>query len=75
MVTIITDDDLCGVIAIGDHIRESSKKAIDALHEMGLECVILTGDSQQTVEYVAKELGIDQVFAEVLLYEKADNVK
>lgn len=60
------DDDLCGAIALGDQIRESSKKAIDALHEMGLECVMLTGDNRQTAEYVAKEPGIDQVFAEVL---------
>lgn len=42
---------------------------------MGLEVVMLTGDNQQTAEYVAKELKIDQVFAEVLPNEKADKVK
>jgi Cu2+-exporting ATPase len=42
---------------------------------MGIECVMLTGDNRQTAEYVAKELGIDQVFAEVLPDEKAEKVK
>ena len=72
---MIIDDSLAGAIALGDQIRESSKRAINALHEMGIECIMLTGDNQQTADYVAKELGIDQVFAEVLPDEKADKVK
>jgi len=75
VVFVIIDDQLAGAIALGDEIRESSKKAIHALHEMGIECIMLTGDNRQTAEYVAKELGIDQVFAEVLPDEKADKVK
>ncbi|MDX1641929.1 MAG: copper-translocating P-type ATPase, partial [Balneolaceae bacterium] len=75
VVFVIIDNKLCGTVALGDKIRESSKKAIKTLHEMGLECVMLTGDNQQTADYVAKELDIDQVFAEVLPDEKADKVK
>lgn len=75
VVFVIIEDKLCGAIALGDEIREESRQAIQQLHEMGLECVMLTGDNQQTAEYVAKELGIDQVFAEVLPDEKADKVK
>ena len=75
VVFLIIDDQLTGAIALGDQIRESSKKAINALHEMGIECIMLTGDNRQTAEYVAGELGIDQVFAEVLPDEKADKVK
>ena len=75
VVFVIIDDQLAGAISLGDQIRESSKKAINALHEMGIECIMLTGDNQQTAQYVAKELGIDQVFAEVLPDEKADKVK
>ena len=75
VVFVIIDDSLAGAIALGDQIRESSNRAINALHEMGIECIMLTGDNQQTAEYVAKELGIDQVFAEVLPDEKADKVK
>lgn len=75
VVFVIIDGKLTGAIALGDEIRESSQKAIQALHEMGIECIMLTGDNQQTAEYVASELGIDQVFAEVLPDEKADKVK
>ena len=75
VVFVIIGDQLTGAIALGDQIRESSKNAIDALHKMGIECIMLTGDNQQTADYVAGELGIDQVFAEVLPDEKADKVK
>ncbi|WP_103665350.1 heavy metal translocating P-type ATPase, partial [Gracilimonas amylolytica] len=75
VVFVIIEDQLTGAIALGDQIRESSKNAIHALHKMGIECIMLTGDNQQTADYVAGELGIDQVFAEVLPDEKADKVK
>jgi Cu2+-exporting ATPase len=75
VVFVIIEDKLAGAIALGDEIRESSKNAIGALHNMGIECIMLTGDNQQTADYVAKELGIDQVFAEVLPDQKADKVK
>lgn len=75
VIFVIIEDELCGAIALGDKIRESSRNAINRLHEMGLECVMLTGDNQQTADYVARELNIDQVFAEVLPDEKADKVK
>ena len=75
VVFVIIGEALAGAIALGDEIRDSSKNAIDALHSMGIECIMLTGDNQQTADYVAGELGIDQVFAEVLPDEKADKVK
>ncbi len=75
VVFVIIGEKLCGAIALGDEIRESSRKAINELHKMNVECIMLTGDNQQTAEYVANELGIDQVFAEVLPDEKAEKVK
>ena len=75
VVFVVIGDELCGAIALGDEIRDTSRNAIKKLHEMGLEVVMLTGDNQQTAEYVANELDIDQVFAEVLPDEKADKVK
>ncbi|MEX0608040.1 MAG: heavy metal translocating P-type ATPase [Balneolaceae bacterium] len=75
VVFVVIDDELSGAIALGDVIRKESKNAIRQLHEMGIECVMLTGDNQQTADYVAKELGLDQVFAEVLPDQKAAKVK
>ncbi len=75
VVFVIIENALVGAVALGDEIRASSRNAIKALHDMGIECIMLTGDNQQTADYVAGELGIDQVFAEVLPDEKADKVK
>ncbi len=75
VVFTIIDDKLAGAVALGDQIRDASKNAISKLHDMGIQCVMLTGDNQQTADYVAGQLGIDQVFAEVLPDEKAAKVK
>jgi Cu2+-exporting ATPase len=75
VVFVLVDDQLQGAIALGDSIREDSKKAIQSLHEMGIQCIMLTGDNKQTAAYVANELGLDDFFAEVLPEEKAAKVK
>ncbi len=75
VVFVVLDGKLEGAIALGDKIRKESRQAINRLHEMGIQSIMLTGDNRQTAEYVAGELGIDQVFAEVLPEEKADKVK
>ncbi|MCP9290559.1 copper-translocating P-type ATPase [Gracilimonas sediminicola] len=75
VVFIIIENNLVGAIALGDTIREDSKTAIKQLHEMGIQCIMLTGDNKQTAAYVAKELGLDDYFAEVLPNEKADKIK
>jgi len=59
------DDQLLGYIAIADRIKESSKEAIQSLHAMGITVVMCTGDNSRTANAVAKELGIDEVHAEV----------
>jgi Cu+-exporting ATPase len=59
------DDQLLGFIAIADPIKESSKEAIQSLHAMGITVVMCTGDNSRTANAVAKELGIDEVHAEV----------
>jgi Cu2+-exporting ATPase len=75
VVFVIVEGELKGAIALGDTIREDSKIAINQLHDMGIECIMLTGDNKQTAAYVAKELGLDDYFAEVLPNEKADKIK
>ncbi|MBC8253509.1 MAG: heavy metal translocating P-type ATPase [Ardenticatenia bacterium] len=66
---------LVGVIALADLIRDESREAVRALKQMGLEVVMLTGDSRPVADWVAGELGLDTVFAEVRPEEKADKVK
>ena len=63
------------VFAVADAIREVSREAIAALHERGIEVAMLTGDAQAVADAVAKELGIDTVFAEVLPEDKASKVR
>jgi P-type Cu2+ transporter len=63
------------VYAVADAIREESREAIAALHERGIEVAMLTGDAQAVADAVAKELGIDTVFAEVLPEDKASKVR
>jgi len=59
------DDQLLGLIAIADPIKKTSKEAIESLHAMGITVVMCTGDNPRTAKAVAKELGIDEVHAEV----------
>ena len=63
------------VFAVADAIRPESREAIDALHERGIEVAMLTGDARAVADAVAKDLGIDTVFAEVLPEDKASKVR
>ncbi len=64
-----------GAFVIADTVKPMSKVAIAALHDLGLETVMLTGDRRATAEAVAHEVGIDRVIAEVLPDQKADVVR
>ena len=75
VVFVFVDDQLSGAIALGDKIREESYQAVKRLKEMGIRCMMLTGDNEQTAAYVAEKLGLDEYFAEVLPDQKADKIK
>lgn len=72
---VVIDNKLEGIIAVADTVKESSKKAIEKLHSMGIEVAILTGDNKRTADAIAKEVGIDVVISEVLPNDKAKEVK
>lgn len=75
VVFVLVDDELIGMIALADIIRESAKEAVASLKEKGVHSVMLTGDNERVAHWVAKQLGIDEVYAEVLPDHKADKVK
>ena len=75
IVFVILDDEVKGVIALADIIRAESKQAVSMLKEMGIRCMMLTGDSERVAAWVADELALDEYFAEVLPHEKVAKVK
>ncbi|ELZ63464.1 copper-translocating P-type ATPase [Haloferax prahovense DSM 18310] len=71
VIYLIHDEsEVVAAFALADVVREESRRAIEALHAMGIEVAMLTGDSEDVARAVSAELGIDQYFAEVLPEEK-----
>ena len=72
---LVQDDEIIGAFALEDQIRPEARQAVVELHDIGIERVVMiTGDARQVAESVAGELGIDEVFAEVLPEDKQDKV-
>lgn len=67
-------DRIIGALALEDQVRPESRQAVDALHREGVRVVMITGDARPVAEAVAKDLGVDEVFAEVLPEEKDGKV-
>jgi len=67
---VVRDDVVVGVVALEDEIRPESPAAVALLHGYGVRVVMITGDAKAVAEHVASQLGIDEVFAEVLPQEK-----
>src|SRR6266496_1192389 len=73
-VLVAVDGRAAAVVAIADAPRPTAKAAVDALHQLGVQVVMLTGDNRATAERIAAELGIDTVIAEVLPGDKATKI-
>jgi Cu+-exporting ATPase len=64
-----------GLLAVADRVKENSRKALAILKAMGLEVYMMTGDNRRTAEAIGREVGVDQVMAEVLPESKAQAVE
>ena len=64
-----------GVLAVADTLKPHSQETVKALHRMGLEVIMITGDNKATAKAIASEIGIDRVLAEVLPWQKSEQVK
>ena len=74
-VFVAVDGHMAGVIAVADTLRSESREAVEAMHRLGLEVIMLTGDDRRTAEAIAGQVGIDRVIAEVLPGQKADRIR
>ncbi|MCG2767979.1 MAG: heavy metal translocating P-type ATPase, partial [Anaerolineae bacterium] len=72
---VMVGGELMGVVAVADTLKDDSVAAVRELKSLGLRTVMLTGDNQRTAQAIARQVGIDEVLAEVLPGEKLDEIK
>ena len=72
---VAINDEVAGIIAVADRLRPESREAVEAMHQLGLEVAMLTGDNRRTGEAIARQVGIDRVLAEVLPDQKVDQIR
>lgn len=75
IVFVLVDGELAGAIALADVIRPESRDAVRELKKLGIRCVMLTGDHRNVAEWVARDLGLDEFFADVMPEGKAARVR
>ncbi len=71
---VLVDDEVVGALALADEVRPESRQAVDALRDLGITVVMITGDAEAVAQSVAADLGIDRVFAGVRPEDKAAKV-
>ena len=73
-ILFAVDGKLCGIIAVADDVKPEAREAVERLNAMGIDVVMLTGDSKSTAEAIAKKVGINEVYSGVMPDEKAKTV-
>lgn len=74
-ITMVEGATPLAVFAVADAVREESREAVQRLHEQGIQVIMMTGDARAVADAVARDLGIDTVFAEVLPEQKASKIQ
>jgi len=74
-IIVAVDDKIEGIIAVADSLKESSPMAVAALKDLGIECIMITGDNEKTAKTIAEKVGIDKIIANVLPSDKASEIK
>jgi Cu+-exporting ATPase len=74
-IMVAVDNKIEGVIAVADSLKESSPMAVAALKDLGIECIMITGDNEKTAKTIAEKVGIVKVIANVLPSDKASEIK
>ncbi len=74
-VEVIVNDQVIGIIELADTIKTSAKETIEELKKLGIEIVMLTGDNKSVADFIASQIGIEQIFANVLPADKANIIK
>lgn len=74
-VVLANKNKVLGIVMVADAIKAESKDAIERLHKLGIKTVMLTGDDKRTANHIAKQLGIDEVVAEVMPEDKLNKIK
>jgi Cu+-exporting ATPase len=75
VIAVAIDGNAVGIIGIADTLKEGSSESVKQMRQLGLDVVMLTGDSRRTAEVIAQSLGVERVVAEVLPADKAAQVK
>ncbi|WP_025785357.1 heavy metal translocating P-type ATPase [Sporosarcina sp. D27] len=74
VVFLLINDQLSGMIALADIVRETAVEAVSELKKLNVKSIMLTGDHTQVAQYVGKQLGLGEIFAEVLPHEKSEKI-
>lgn len=75
VMTLANKNKAFGIIAVADVVKETSRDAVAYLHLLGIKTYMITGDNERTAKAIAKEVGIDNIFAQVLPEDKANHIK